>query len=694
MDMSTGGDSMGGDSTGPLSASGVDFSDPDQAGEFLQALLNDDELKVIGNAYARYFWYGVVVVVGIGAIYHWTTKYMLHMRLRAAARGVAKPARPKSLGARWFATATAVAREATYFDLTPYRLPGWARWVRFPPVGTMALLFAYLAFVLALEFINDGVPGAQFWEARGIRAGWLAVAQLPLLVLLAGRHNLVTLAAGVSYERLNVLHRWSARVMLLLALMHFGFQSRAWSAYGVMGLEWATDECAPTGIAALALLLWMNLSTLAPLRYWSYEFFVWQHLVTFVGLMIAVGYHLPSTATWSRIYIYIPSALYVVDRLLRWAWCAWTTKKMSRATLTRLEGEPTKVVLRNAAIRKWRPGAWVHLSLPGLGHFGWAESHPATILSTPTSHGGAMVFILKGHGGFTRRIMESAHGSREALLAGPTDAERAGGVTGETKVYRAILNGPYGGHQHDFAAFDSVCLIAGSTGITFTLALLQDIAERAANGGGRLPVRRVRFLWCVKEHDHARWISSELTAAVEKLRQAGIEVEVMIHATCDAALTEPNAEPKMCGCECDKSLGPCCCAVPPEEDETEIEARVATEKSAADAVRGPTIVSTTSRSPPPSLRPISRSSRTGNEERTAMQRPWLPSAAFYSGRPALRATLLDLLEGADGESGVAVCGPRGMAAEVRRLVVRLSDERAIHKGTGAQGVYLHVESFS
>jgi hypothetical protein len=42
---------------------------------------------------------------------------------------------------------------------------------------------------------------------------------------------------------------------------------------------------------------------------------------------------------------------------------------------------------------------------------------------------------------------------------------------------------------------------------------------------------------------------------------------------------------------------------------------------------------------------------------------------------------------------VVVCGPQGLVSDVKGDVVGLSDERGVHKGTGAQGVYLHTESF-
>jgi hypothetical protein len=67
---------------------------------------------------------------------------------------------------------------------------------------------------------------------------------------------------------------------------------------------------------------------------------------------------------------------------------------------------------------------------------------------------------------------------------------------------------------------------------------------------------------------------------------------------------------------------------------------------------------------------------------------------IYTGRPKTRDIIRRSLEQALGEAAVVVCGPQGLVADVKQDVCALSDERAVHKGTGAQGVYLHTESFS
>jgi ferric-chelate reductase len=48
--------------------------------DFLGEILDDSDLQISGNAFARYFWYGVVVVIGIAAIFNIIQKVTLQLR--------------------------------------------------------------------------------------------------------------------------------------------------------------------------------------------------------------------------------------------------------------------------------------------------------------------------------------------------------------------------------------------------------------------------------------------------------------------------------------------------------------------------------------------------------------------------------------------------------------------------------------
>jgi ferric-chelate reductase len=396
-----------------------------------------------------------------------------------------------------------------------------------------------------------------------------------------------------------------------------------------MQLEWATDTCPTTGIAAYALVIWMNLSTLAPFRNFSYEFFVVQHIITFIGFIVAVMLHIPSTALYARTYIYIAIGFYLFSRLVQSAFYAYRNANPSRATLTRVAGDVTMIRVAHRNLKSWTPGQFVLLGIP---RYGPAQSHPATIASTPTSHGGDLVFFLRGHNGFTKRILHASEKSEEPHIA--------------------LIDGPYGGTQSDFAAFHTVTLIAGSTGISFILPILLSLAARCS--ATKLPLQELNFIWAVKHQASQEWIRSELGAACEALRATGINVNVAIHVTGVYESSTNSSEKALGNGETDST-----------HSGTGGDAIVAAPKEAAatsTAIR-PTISS-------------SGSSTSGSLKGVSL-------STTKPGRPDVGALLAVAKKGCVGEMGVAVCGPLGLSRDVRNAV------------TGVDGaVYLHVEGFA
>ena len=73
---------MGHDSSVALNPSDLDFSNETQVMDFLEELLDDSHLQIAGNAFARYFWYGVVVIIAIAAVFN--IIQTLTLRLRCA----------------------------------------------------------------------------------------------------------------------------------------------------------------------------------------------------------------------------------------------------------------------------------------------------------------------------------------------------------------------------------------------------------------------------------------------------------------------------------------------------------------------------------------------------------------------------------------------------------------------------------
>jgi ferric-chelate reductase len=346
-----------------------------------------------------------------------------------------------------------------------------------------------------------------------------------------------------------------------------------------------------------------------------------------------------------RIYPWIAIGLFLFDRLVRTVRYAFNNVKPARASLISLPGDVTKVRVHSSQIKNWSPGQHVFLSLPRLG---MGQSHPSTIASVPSSHGNDLVFILRAHRGFTRRLNDKAAVAESAH---------------SPDTFLALIGGPYGASHSDFAAFDTVLLIAGSTGVTFTLPLLLDIAHRASTH--KLPIRRLTFVWLVKSASWTQWIAEELQQAANALVKAGIEADIRIFVTCDPAFSDSSTTTmsrKKAGCACNKIEESCCCSdipsLPAEKDH-------------------PAISITEER-----------------QDKCDGASSWLLEPTFTSGRPPLKSLLWELLDMAEGETGVAVCGPMGLMTSVRNTVAAVSEQRGASKGTGAEGVYLHAECFA
>lgn len=63
-----------------LSTAGLDMSNVTVQSDFLAQLLDDTELQVIANSYARRFWYGVVVVIGLAGLFNIIMRARSHSR--------------------------------------------------------------------------------------------------------------------------------------------------------------------------------------------------------------------------------------------------------------------------------------------------------------------------------------------------------------------------------------------------------------------------------------------------------------------------------------------------------------------------------------------------------------------------------------------------------------------------------------
>ncbi|KAJ5298271.1 uncharacterized protein N7443_006391 [Penicillium atrosanguineum] len=670
----------------------------------------------------KMYWAVVGSAIATATVVNILNKVLAQHRLRDTSLA---PAKPKSFFFSVYATLTAIAREVSYATISPISVGKYT--IHFPPLGPVLIILANLVVVLVLCFYKLDTANVWKWEDVGYRTGFIAICQLPLIFLLAGRQNIIGFLADMSYARLNWFHRWIARTLWLTTTIHMGFWFRNWGRYDYITYQLKNDPLTKRGFAAWCILTFIVLTSVAPIRRLSYEVFVLQHLVTFVGFIAAVWMHAPNEV---KIWVWIPIGLLVFDRVARYAWGAYSNlsmfhRKASKsalwthsATFTALPGNVTRVTVKNPGIH-WQPGQHVFLTCHSVVPL---QSHPFTIASIPEDN--KMEFLIRAETGGTRRFFRYA--SKDKVLGAET-------VPNE-RSRTIFVEGPYGSIRN-LRQFDSVVLIAGGMGATFAMPLLRDLVaawkkdspcenqRRIGQVRRWTATNRARFVWVIKSRSQLSLFEEQLQsvlADVEECRRIqprfNKEIDITIYITCDEKLEPPTtqqitplisygvANRQMIESSEQKEVietdhvsarsvsgvsftsshiaaigqgclsgGGCCCTKQIEDE---------------DAI--PTCTCTCSG---PAPTPLELESMTGKTTYTQTSASLDSKANFVSGRPYPRAIIRKVLEKAEGESAVVVCGPRGLADDVRRSVVCLSDERAVHKGTGAQGIYLHIENF-
>ncbi|MCJ1390357.1 hypothetical protein MMC18_003216 [Xylographa bjoerkii] len=380
------------------------------------------------------------------------------------------------------------------------------RQLPFPSAGVVFIVLAALIFVILYCFVPQPLYYASIRYGSpplAIRAGMLSVAMMPWIVALSMKANIITMMTGIGHERLNVLHRWGGYICLLLALIHTVpfyitpvwdqgalqvFQSYFSGQYYIYG----------TGVAALVPLLFLCIHSLPFLRSWMYELFVALHVPVSIIFLAMMFWHCNNYLTsWD--YLAATAGIWFVSYVIRLFYLNWTNIRRTswligeEASITILPENAVKVTIPTQVT--WRPGQYVYLRMPGISVF---ENHPFTIASLcsddfPSEYGEQyrdMIIVFRPFSGFTRKVV-NAHNEN-----------------GPWHTYRAFIDGPYGGMQRELAAFDTVILFAGGSGITAIVSQLLDLIKKMRDG--RAVTKQVHVVWALKRPETMEWFKEEL----------------------------------------------------------------------------------------------------------------------------------------------------------------------------------------
>ncbi|KAJ7168822.1 ferric reductase NAD binding domain-containing protein [Mycena filopes] len=582
--------------------------------------------------YPLQIWYLILSFLALVSICHFAARLLARRSVSASARGPRRLSRLPLAAAHVFRT---VAFRTTA-SFAGYTLN----------LAEFFLACAYIAVIFTWALINStDLEGNRFSPRYyADRSGLIVATQFPLLIALGMKNNIISFLTGISYDKLNILHRVVARVICVLIYVHAGGRVKD------LGTAW---------FRAATLLSFLSIK---PLRKRSYEAFLVAHF--FVGLILLVGSYMHAKRDTVTHYVWPSFVIWGLDRLLRYLrifvanggylHLLFLRKKNLNQSDAPLHAHVTvvsphllRVSVRGLPVRvRWAPGQVAFLALPAVSRTPW-EAHPFTIANVDParfsrapgaaslnstseenrfgdekdgrskSNGGKeLTFLVRVRGGFTRRLLDAA----TAHVKDAGDGEEGG--------FPALIDGPYCAPP-SMAGFATVVLFAGGSGVSFTLPLLLDLI-RESKTNTNPSCKKVVFVWAIRDPEESAVVSDAISIALgTSTSEIGLEVDIRIHVTSSIEDTDGDAA----------------------SEETDVE------KDPAGYA--------------------------GKE---------LPyGGRLLSGRPDVDAIVSGEVQAATGAVFVGVCGTQGLAKHVRRAVRAGSSGADVLRG-GAP-VSLHVESF-
>ncbi|KAG9128299.1 hypothetical protein FRC07_001234 [Ceratobasidium sp. 392] len=346
------------------------------------------------------------------------------------------------------------------------------------------------------------------------RAGFMALSLLTPTFLFASKNSPAALLLGKGYEKLNWVHRWAGRLLFLMATLHgsLWISNRIRNGQGAL-LRSGTKE--REGMAAYGTLCMIVLLSLRPVRAYTYQLFYMSHILGYMTFFIMICYHTPYAEPW----IYPPIAFWGFDILLR-----LVRFRLKDAYLTAVDQQMTLIRIPDVQ-GGWMAGQHVRLRVFFDGRP--FESHPLTILnadlattvlprSSPTSTG--ITLGARAVGDWSRALNRLA-------------SENASG--GDVRV-SAMLDGPYGGLSLDLGDFESVLLVAGGSGATFTLGVLDDIVGRVVRHSRAKgeKTRHIKYAWFIKSYGCISWFAPIFAHLAEACHGTSLSLSFHFYVTC------------------------------------------------------------------------------------------------------------------------------------------------------------------
>lgn len=342
----------------------------------------------------------------------------------------------------------------------------------------LTLIFLVAGFKFPKEDVLHNTRTVTVLHHIANRFGILSILLVPLVILLAGRNNILQWITRWNYGTFMLYHRWIARVCVFLVFMHSLLAvfraSLGYVLNEVAGMAWMV--CGYIGTLCGVLLV---STSLLRFRRKHYELFYITHMVMGVLFLACSWAHLSRLGylCFSTIAI----AIWLVDRAVRLV--RLLSFGFPVATVTMHSHETLRVEIPKPMFWYAIPGGHSWLT---FGHKFW-QLHPFTCYESVC--GRNLIFLCGIKGGVTGLLAK-------ALALEP----------GKSKQMKVGVEGPYG-ESMPTESHSTVVFLAGGNGIP---GIFAEVYGKALYSS---PVsQRLKLYWTIRLAKLLSWFEEELDA--------------------------------------------------------------------------------------------------------------------------------------------------------------------------------------
>jgi hypothetical protein len=175
----------------------------------------------------------------------------------------------------------------------------------------------------------------------------------------------------------------------------------------------------------------------------------------------------------------------------------------------------------------WAPGQHFLINIPCLSTF---TSHPFTCASIcdeqmPSDAGRVLVFLIRAKNGWTKELWDRVSGLTTRGQSHPNNEKMPPGTELPDRgvLFRMYIDGPFGSvARAEFGRHSTVLIVAGGSGVSFGLSLLEYVCLCLAGRDGKhlggksggwghkgYLTTRIRFIWLVREFGQSVYSSPD-----------------------------------------------------------------------------------------------------------------------------------------------------------------------------------------